>query len=230
MGKKQRGSKLEQPASSGASSRMPTLLGVGLGGAAVIGAAFSTMLTSRRPLLPSSPVPIVVWRREDAIADFSRKASKAYSAHSSPVQFKGVLSDSQQSPWGGPALWAPPRLHLEALIAAASPTARPKVSAESFFQFFSTPKQDEWREKWKLTPPSTTFRWDLDSPADVLRELLAGRRGASWSSGVGGSSGGGSAERVETHGYWILKTNEVSAHKGSQPHLLLQLPLRSSLL
>ena len=140
--------------------------------------------------LPASAVPVHTWRVGDTLADFPRVALDAWERHNKfPVLFRGVPLES----WGGSALWASPREHLEALIAAASPTARPKVSRESFFQYFFTPKQEEWRDTWGVEPPAMSFRWDMDTPADGLRTLLDGGRDAA----------------SERFGYWILQTGDV---------------------
>lgn len=125
--------------------------------------------------IPSTSVPVVTWQATDDLADFPRVARAAWEKYGKPVLFRGVPLTA----WGGPALWAPPSEHLEAIIASESETARPKVSHTSFFQYFFTPKQDEWRERWKLEPPPTTFHWDHDAPPPVLRKLLGGTRNAS---------------------------------------------------
>jgi hypothetical protein len=139
--------------------------------------------------VPAAPVPVVQWREGDALTDLPRVALAAYQSHRTPLLLRGV----PLSTWGSDALWAPPADHLEAIISADSPSARPKVSRKHFFQFFSTPKQDEWRDRWGVQPPQMSFRWDLEAPAETLRELLAGRRSAD----------------SERFGYWILKCDEV---------------------
>ena len=148
-------------------------------------ATTSTHYTS----VPSTPVPIVTWDASDHLADFPRVALAAWETHKQPVLLRGVPLAS----WGGRSLWAHPSEHLEAVIEAGKQTARPKVSRESFFQYFFSPKRDEWRDRWKLEPPSTTFEWDMDSPPAVLRDLLGGTANKSGSQ----------------YGYWILQCAEV---------------------
>ena len=160
----------------------------------------------RRVAVPTTPVPIVAWPTHRRLADFAGFAEQEYARHRTPILFKGVGSALS----GGTELWASPREHLEALIAADSPTARPKVSQQHFFQYFSTPKQDEWRDVWGVEPPATSFRWDMESSSDELRDLLVGRRARS------------DGADVEGYGYWILRTDEVpdvaEAFQKATPH------------
>ena len=188
MGKR-RGPK---PSDGSTSSALPSAAAAVAGFAAAGSIAYAFLAPPSGPPpfqpVPSVPVPIVTWRDGDTLADFPRVALAAFEAHRSPVLLRGVPLSS----WGGRALWSPPREHLEALIASASPTARPKVSRSSFFQYFFSPKQNEWRDRWGLEPPPTNFHWDHDANADVLRQLLEGRR-----------------DEGERYGYWILRMDEV---------------------
>ena len=134
-------------------------------------------------------MPVFTWEPSTPLSEFPRVALKEFEMQRTPILFKGVPLES----WGGEALWAPPKEHLEALIKAADETARPKVSNDSFFQYFFTPKVEEWRSKWNREPPRMSFAWDTTSPPRVLRKLLEGTRDDS----------------AEKYGYWILKSDMV---------------------
>ena len=125
-------------------------------------------------------------------------ALKAYNKHRKPIALRGVPL----------ARWSPIKAllrsaedHLDELIRVGDPSARPKVSGESFFQYFNSRLEDRWRREWGLQPPAHSFQWHTDSSNQELKKLPRGE--------------------TDRYGYWILQTNQLpsvsQALKQAQP-------------